>query len=164
MPAFPANTIGAPEGVTFHPARTSIPSSVSNKATDSLSVLTHKSNGVRRFRTVEAQLWQHEIDSAFRSDNQSPLGQAFSNHAQTFTRLQRRIDAAERSCLRLLETLRCLQSARPEPAEDPQQPPVTAPQAPPCQSPIGFVPHISPHEVPTPSATGSAPPACAMRE
>ena len=80
---------------------------------------------LRRLHRLEAQLWANQIDE------NGDLGQVYRRGLDVFTRLQRRIDAAERSFyrgLRELERLRAAEPASdlPEPAPDPY-PPVAAP-------------------------------------
>ena len=87
---------------------------------------------LRRFAKVDAQIWEYERETAFRPDENSPLGQAFAEASSTFVRLQRRMDAAQRSYKNALHELERLQSA-PEPAPQPVAKQPTSPA-------IGFVP------------------------
>lgn len=84
-----------------------------------VDALVHADWQLRRLRRVEAQLWADEIADAARSfrglNEEAPLGQVFGRSRDAFTRLQRRIDSAERSYYRALTQLQRLQPpARPE--------------------------------------------------
>jgi hypothetical protein len=114
----------------------------------------------RRLRKIEAQLWQHEMAEGIRLDRLNtkwPLGRLFSRNVSDLTRLQRRIDSADRLYHRALEKLERLQavSAGPEPAPlevvpEPEPPaaasilPLPTPEEPPRNQShgleIGFVP------------------------
>ncbi len=104
---------------------------------------------LRRLARADAQIWEHGFGSTFRLEEDSPLGQVFHNRSHTFIRLQRRIDATERSyqrALRELERLRASRSASaPEPNPDPVPPPSPQPSDKPASySQIGFVPQPLP--------------------
>ena len=77
---------------------------------------------LRRLRRVEAQLWGFHADAAKDEkdgiDEDYPLGQVFQRGIDAFNRLQRRIDAAERSYYRALKELQRHQAGRlPGPSE-----------------------------------------------
>ncbi|HJT87424.1 MAG TPA: hypothetical protein VJ732_06195 [Bryobacteraceae bacterium] len=98
-----------------------------------VDALVHADWQLRRLRRVEAQLWQHRIEETqrlgFHLSENTPLGQIYQSSADFFTRLQRRIDAAERSYYRALKELQKLQAAAgplPEEAGEPE----AAPEAP----------------------------------
>ena len=55
---------------------------------------------LRRFRTVEARLWEQSL-----APEDPDLGQAYDTHLQTFVRLHRRIESIERSYFRALQQL-----------------------------------------------------------
>jgi hypothetical protein len=98
----------------------------------------------RRLRRIEAQLWTLWVERLHPSDRQnSPLGRAYSNALDQFTRIQRRIDANNRLYLRTLKALQDLQAAPPEPST-----PVSEPASPVAAQPltpqIGFVPQSAP--------------------
>jgi hypothetical protein len=105
---------------------------------------------LRRYRKVEAQLWEFGIgDAGSALKENCPLGYVFYRRDDTFIRLQRCIDSAERSCYRALEKLERLQSANrpveqvPTPVELPASPAAPGPEPLTAQSrrpPIGFVP------------------------
>ncbi len=64
-----------------------------------VDALIHADWQLRRLRRLEAQLWTNQI-----KDNPD-LGQGYTRSIDVFTRLQRRIDAAERSYYRALQQL-----------------------------------------------------------
>jgi hypothetical protein len=109
----------------------------------------------RRMNKVEAQLWA----STFDSDGEHPLADAFGRRDSTHIRLQRRLDAADRSFHRSMLALQHLQAERRKSpgglpnastAEPAEQPFAVLPQPAalkPTYSEIGFVPH-SPSEPP----------------
>jgi hypothetical protein len=110
-----------------------------------VDALIHSEWLLRRLRKVEAQLWESELLDAERWDRfrkKCPLGDAFFHALNAFTRLQRRIDSAERAYHRALEKLQRLQP--PVPPGDPAQPgPPPELEPPPAEPPaaqIGFVP------------------------
>jgi hypothetical protein len=113
---------------------------------------------LRRLRRIEGQLWEHEIAKAsdYSSFNPAaPLASTLSSVENRLTRLQRRMDSANRAYHRALNQIRRLQQAPLKPFEteplpdrpgEPAVPPAPAPQPPSNQehSPaIGFVPSIS---------------------
>ena len=107
---------------------------------------------LRRLATADAQIWEFKIEGFFHPDKETPLGHAFSFADHTFERLQRRINATERSFKSALHELQQLQSAHapqpgPEPASTPQ-PQETKPSSP----AIGFVPPRPPQFPPAPLA------------
>lgn len=74
---------------------------------------------LRRLRTIEAQLWAKELTPV---ENVTPsLGEVFDRARDIFTRLQRRMDAAERSYYRALKELQRAQASRQEPLEEPEE-------------------------------------------
>jgi hypothetical protein len=119
----------------------------------------------RRLRRIEAQLWNYQVecldknltrtefqDPSYRHN--SPLGHAYQNGIDPFTRIQRRIDATNRMYLRTLKVLHDLQAAAPAEQAQPVEQPVE-PATPPSESPspvttqpltpqIGFVPESAP--------------------
>jgi hypothetical protein len=114
---------------------------------DFVDALIRDSWRLRRFDSVEAQLWEFRISNHNYRDDNSPLGQAFLGADQQFARLYRMIAATRRSFKESLHELERLQAARqenrsthPEKDVDPPAPspesPVPAPKAP----EIGFVP------------------------
>jgi hypothetical protein len=101
---------------------------------------------LRRLAKADAQIWEYQMDSAFTLNEDSPLGHAFSRGDRTFIRLQRRIDATERSYQRALRELERLQSTRQPPAPHLQPETSIDPQPAenlPSSPSIGFVPHPS---------------------
>ena len=107
----------------------------------------------RRLRRVEAQLWNYQlenvdsnlgyIDTAIQRN--SPIGHAYQNALDPFTRIQRRIDATNRMFLRTLKALQDLQAAaaskpanRDAPAEQPTTPGTTFSE-PPSPEPVGHL-------------------------
>ena len=113
----------------------------------------------RRFRTLEAQIWRYNFEGLYNPVKGFEMAQVCDPGCDDFNRLQRRIDAADRSYHRALAALQKIESRAPQPSErceppDPPAPdprPVTPdppdPQLPPNQPPapeIGFVPSIPP--------------------
>ncbi len=103
---------------------------------------------LRRLRKVEAQLWDYPVLAGQVAPGDLALATTFVRSVDIFTRLQRRIDSAERVYRRALERLNRLES---EPADDgafgappESEAPATEPPALlPAQRPgpkIGFVP------------------------
>jgi len=115
---------------------------------------------LRRFRIVEAQLWEqtarYVVDQAHDEANKDiVLGIAASADSNAFIRLQRRIDVTQRNYRTALQDLTNLQAETPEPATDPApQPDPPAPSNQPVATEIGFVPQPGP---PTPSEPSRAP-------
>jgi hypothetical protein len=105
----------------------------------------------RRFRTLEAQLFQFNITRVIREEKGLQVAQAYDRDSNTFDRLQRRVNAVERSYHRALVALQKIESSAPqptppapEPAPDPRPP---APDPWPrerSEPPIGFVPSEPP--------------------
>jgi hypothetical protein len=110
---------------------------------------------LRRLRKIEGQLWEQEIARAseYSSFNPAaPLASTLSSVENRLTRLQRRMDSANRAYHRALNQIRRLQQTplgpfQPEPpAEQPAEPPTPPAQPSSGQansSAIGFVPSIS---------------------
>ena len=125
----------------------------------------------RRFRTLEAQLFQVSLNCVFREQKGLTAAQAYNRDAVAFDRLQRRINAAERSFHHALAALQKIESLPTPPSPEPE-PLSPDPEPPSNQSPdpeIGFVPPtpilMAPsgpeaHELPinTPVKNTSAPP------
>ena len=93
-----------------------------------VDTLIHADWQLRRLRRLEAQLWTSQL-SDIKED--APLGRAYVQSLDAFTRLQRRIDATERAYYRalkqLLEVAPAISSpADPEPIETPPLPPELA--------------------------------------
>jgi hypothetical protein len=107
---------------------------------------------LRRLGRADAAIWKFQMDSVFRLNEVAPLGQAFCRGEKSFTRLQRRTDAAERSYSRALHELERLQAARPRPSPPPQ-----AAEAPAPSPQIGFVPQTA-SPVPLTAAPEPLPP------
>jgi len=121
----------------------------------------------RRLRRIEAQLWNYQVECLDKNlthadfidaaiQHNSPLGHAYQDALDPFSRLQRRIDATNRMFLRTLKALQDLQSAAAsEPAETPSHRAEPSPDTPfsdptrlistqPLTRSIGFVPPNSP--------------------
>jgi len=124
---------------------------------------------MRRFRRMEAQLTQHEIDTTEKLDTANPLGHIFSQASGKFLRLQTRMNAAERSFHRNSDRLAILKSRRvpAEPVVEPQpDPPSPDPEPADPPSPLASRPPApemasSPKTPPVPEspAPGPRPPA-----
>lgn len=100
---------------------------------------------MRRLARVDAQLWEWMLEGPGHLSEDAPLGQGFSRGSNHFIRLQRRIDAADRSYRNTLRELERLQSERLAVAPvDPPSAESAVPAAPPpaARPPveIGFVP------------------------
>lgn len=63
---------------------------------------------LRRLHRVEAQLWTAQVSGI---EGDAPLGEAYTRALDPFTRLQRRIEATERSFFRALTQLQRMQQA-----------------------------------------------------
>jgi hypothetical protein len=99
----------------------------------------------RRFRTLEAQLFQFNITRFIREEKGLQAAQAYERDSNTFDRLQRRINAAERSFHRTLVTLQKIESRAPQPPDPDPRPLAPEPEPLSNQPPapeIGFVPSI----------------------
>jgi hypothetical protein len=111
----------------------------------------------RRLRRIEAQLWNYQVECLDKNlthaewidesiQHNSPLGHAYQDALEPFTRLQRRIDGTNRMYLRTLQALQALQkpvgqaSGPVTPAPEPASPEKTQSHTP----PIGFVPPSTP--------------------
>jgi hypothetical protein len=73
---------------------------------------------LRRFRKVEAQLWEKEALSAYKPNQDVILAQAYWSGVDRFARLQRRIDTAHknyRTALQELQRLQAEEVLEPEP-------------------------------------------------
>ena len=89
----------------------------------------------RRLRVAEAQLWENEAQEVWHPKEDLPLGQAFSRSSNDFIRLQRRMDAVDRTYLRTLDAIEHAQAdhpsappsrARQQAAPDPTEPRASA--------------------------------------
>src|ERR1035437_7834172 len=103
----------------------------------------------RRFRTLEAQIWRYNFEGLYNPAKGLEMAQACDPGCEDFNRLQRRIDAADRSYHRALAALQKIESRAPQPGErsEPLSPDPRPPEPPPNQplsSGIGFVPSIPP--------------------
>jgi len=104
---------------------------------------------LRRYRKVEAQLWTYEMAALLTPNRKCSLGQAFNRGCDTFTRLQRRIDSAERNYHRALDKLQRFQSS-----------PVSTPAPVPSEAPTRAAPQpeLEPAPVPSSDPAPAAPP------
>jgi hypothetical protein len=87
-----------------------------------VDILIHDEWLLRRFRRVDAELFECEMQDAWNPKSDCPAGQAFGRGATTFSRLQRRIDSTERSYHRALKELQRLESERRAPASEASAP------------------------------------------
>ncbi len=110
---------------------------------------------LRRLRKAEAQYWNYQMESVVDPNPPFPIGKALSYGGQAFSRIQRRIDSAERNFHRALKELQ-RDAAQPSTSAIPPAAPVEITLAPePPASAIGFVP--SPRaSVPPASCTASS--------
>src|SRR5216683_5026018 len=101
----------------------------------------------RRLRRIEAQLWNYQVECLDKNlshadfidasiQHNSPLGHAFHDALDPFTRIQRRIEGTNRMYLRTLKVLQDLQAAASTPVSEPSSSMPSDPLTP----PIGFVP------------------------
>ena len=77
---------------------------------------------LRRFRKVEAQLWEKEALSAYKPNQDVILAQAYWSGVDRFARLQRRIDTAHKNYRTALQELQRLQAEEvldPDPEPEP---------------------------------------------
>jgi hypothetical protein len=76
----------------------------------------------RRLRRIEAQLWNYQVECLDKNfthaefidisiQHNSPIGHAYQDALEPFTRIQRRIDSTNRMFLRTLKALQDLQAA-----------------------------------------------------
>src|ERR1700719_374172 len=96
---------------------------------------------LRRLAKVDAQVWERELISPLKYDQNAPLGSAYACGSTTFSRLQRRMDCAERSYQRALRELQRLQAIKEKVAQASACEVAQVPDLRPHQ--IGFVPHKS---------------------
>jgi hypothetical protein len=110
----------------------------------------------RRFRTLEAQLFQFNITRFIREEKGLQAAQAYDRDSGTFDRLQRRINAVERSYHRALVALQKIESSAPQPAPPAPEPAPGPDPRPPAPDPwprersepeIGFVPSTTPESI-----------------
>ena len=114
---------------------------------------------LRRFRVVEAQLWEYESRSPINPQHDIPLGQAVHRNDQIFVRLQRRINTVLETYQYALKELRKLQ-AEFVPAEAEQEPELLF-EVEQNQSPepeIGFVPQAPVMPIAAPTVPASPAP------
>ncbi|HXI42090.1 MAG TPA: hypothetical protein VNH18_00995 [Bryobacteraceae bacterium] len=124
----------------------------------------------RRLRRIEAQLWNYQVECLDKNlsraefldaqiQHNSPLGHAYQDALEPFSRLHRRIDGANRMFLRTLKALQDLQSAPASatPVESAPETPVFEPPSPvpaqPLPPQIGFVPPSAPEPLELPRLT-----------
>ena len=116
---------------------------------------------LRRLRAAETQSWQHQDHTAYKGPNKYPLGYSATQHGNTFSRLQYRMDATRRARDRALQALKQLQAdAEAAPPPPPAADPLDLPSPPPsfqttCPQ-IGFV---LPTPLPAPTQPAPADPA-----
>ena len=84
----------------------------------------------RRFRALEAQLWQYNIQGLYHPAKGLEVAQVYEGNNQVFNRLQRRIDATERTYLRTLAALQKIESRSPQPDDPIDRAPDPRPPAP----------------------------------
>jgi hypothetical protein len=67
----------------------------------------------RRFRTLEAQIWRYTFEGLYNPAKGLEMAQVCDSDCDDFNRLQRRIDAADRTYHRTLLTLQKIESRAP---------------------------------------------------
>jgi len=122
----------------------------------------------RRLRRIEAQLWNYQVECLDKNfshadfidasiQHNSPLGHAYQDALDPFSRIQRRIDSTNRMFLRTLKVLQDLQAATAE-SEEPSPPETPVSISPssmstqPLTPTIGFVPQTAPESESPPYA------------
>jgi hypothetical protein len=111
---------------------------------------------LRRFRVVEAQVWEEGSLSTWRLNDEIALGQSCHRNGNEFARLQRRIDTAHRNYRNALQELQRLQAEddlQPTPQPDPP-----TPRNQPVTTPNGFVPQPAPSPAAIPQKPIDTPP------
>jgi hypothetical protein len=119
-----------------------------------VDTLIHDEWLLRRFRRVDAEIFECEMQDAWTPKNDCAAGQAFGRGANTFSRLQRRIDSTERSYHRTLLALQKIASDAPPP-DPPSDPEPLSNQLP--APVIGFVPSTPPEPAPDPDPWSPTP-------
>jgi hypothetical protein len=109
---------------------------------------------LRRFRMVEAALWEQGARNVYKDNQDVAIGLAAARDSQAFARLQRRVDTAQRNYRTALQDLNRLQAESPEPGPAPQPDPPSSWNEPLTPS-NGFVPQAAP--TPSPIAVNSQP-------
>jgi len=102
---------------------------------------------LRRFRIVEAQLWEEGSRAVFKPNDEITLGQSYCQNSNQFARLQRRIDTAHRNYRLALQELQRLQ------AENDPEPDAPTPSKQAVKPANGFVPETTPAD---PAEVGNA--------
>jgi hypothetical protein len=113
-----------------------------------VDTLIHDEWLLRRFRRIDAEILECEMQDAWTPKDDCAAGQAFSRGQTAFSRLQRRIDSTERSYHRTLLALQKIASDAPPP--DPSSDPEPLSDQPPAPA-IGFVPSPPPEPAPEPA-------------
>ena len=89
----------------------------------------------RRFRALEAQLWQYNLRGLYHPTEGLELPQVYEGNNQVFNRLQRRIDATERTYHRTLAALQKIESRAPD-SPPPAPGPASEASIPPAPDPL----------------------------
>jgi len=113
-----------------------------------VDTLVHDEWLLRRFRRIDAALFEYQFKNYVHPDPATDPGRAFSNVSNTFARLQRRISETERSYLRVLKELEHLRATRTDSprAVEPAHPQSVTPVV----NRLGFVPQPAPEAAPDP--------------
>jgi hypothetical protein len=93
-----------------------------------VDTLIHDEWLLRRFRRIDAEILECEMQDAWNPKTDCPAGQAFIRGANTFSRLQRRIDSTGRDYHRALKELQRLESERRQSEPAPGPAPAPSPQ------------------------------------
>jgi hypothetical protein len=83
---------------------------------------------LRRFRRIDAEILECEMQDAWTPKKDCPAGQAFGRGANTFSRLQRRIDSTGRDYHRALKEIQRLESEHRQSESAPGPAPASSPQ------------------------------------
>jgi hypothetical protein len=110
---------------------------------------------LRRLAKVDTQIWERELISPLKYEENAPHGRAYASGSTTFFRLQRRMDSLERSYQRALRELQRLEAIEEEGAQASACEVGQGHALPPPR--IGFVPQKS-AQPPDPTILSFAPP------
>jgi hypothetical protein len=117
-------------------------------------------------RASETQMYRYQNEDKFRDPEKFPLGKSGSYNANSFSRLQHRLDATRRARFRNLQALGELKAAAqaeaaaaPAPVEEPAGPPSLTHSPETTSLQIGFVPTTPVADPPQPAPVASIVPA-----
>jgi len=133
-----------------------------------VDTLIHDEWLLRRFRRIDAEILECEMQDAWTLKKDCPAGQAFGRGANTFSRLQRRIDSTGRDYHRALKELQRLESEHRQPESAPgPRPPTPGPASEASPQPAQIQPptaelasfrNLAPEDAQDPSCPAAPPP------